>query len=140
MLRITGRMGDNVMRQDHCTKEHADLIRPWMPERELEEGNWVWNHTDNRKELIATKNQVDWYKTHPYTILYTFSEIWEELPDERKECPWLWYLYLSKYFDHKQTVCGYRRGEEAKILFKDPIPANAAAELLIWVRRRQSHD
>ena len=115
-------MGDNVMRQDHCTKEHADLIRPWMPERELEEGNWVWNHTDNRKELIATKNQVDWYKTHPYTILYTFSEIWEELP-----------IFSMDKRHNGGCKCWCPFGPEEDIL--DMNPANAAAELLAWVKR-----
>jgi len=145
----------NKESSDHTNLTHALLIKDLMPERELRVGDRVWcKRIKKYGTVIRVRIQTvmvlfDDYGEYGRTIrigksslarLFTFSEIWEELPcvilvdgyNYFKTLTGTSFLYL-----HLTTYANLERGKVLELGFYTPIPANAAAEMLAWVRKEK---
>lgn len=69
------------------------------------------------------------------TILYSFTEVWRELPEEIKHEERRAELYMLKM--DGETICGYAIYDEAIHLEQNTNPTDALIELLIWVRKEK---
>ena len=127
---------------EHCSRHHADLIRDLMPQRDLMVGDKVSHPTEGEGIVVKLfKSYVQVETDHGaltlhkknLTRLYSFSEIWEELPESLTVNKMKTEITIRKLY--RITRISYDWFDEVLIKFQDLIPANAAAELLAWVRR-----
>lgn len=134
---------------DHTDLAHANLIKDLMPQRDFLVGDKVVNQVGNtgtvscvdHESIVVLFDHKDIHgylkrKATDFTRLYTFSEIWAELPDRLPIRSCISEKVLTQALD--MNIVSYAWFIEAMSpLFKDPIPANTAAELLKWVKERK---
>ena len=143
---------------EHCYLEHALAIQKYMPERPLKVGDRV--ASKNTQDIGTVIEIVQTSRIGEYVVvrfpesatsfhrddlilLYTFTEIWEQLPNKIPYDGKLARLGITKNREGITfTEYSFQRslGNDLAVcgsVFNDIIPSNAAAELLKWVKERK---
>lgn len=101
---------------------------------------WAW---DDNPEFVSHKPRlmkITGAELHDHHVAaYAFTELWRELPESMED----YELNIQKVGGGKFTSAAYCRADHAiyqctqKGYHANTNPADAAAELLIWVRRQK---
>jgi hypothetical protein len=136
---------------DFTDLAHANLIKDLMPDRPVMAGDMVHTNDGHYAVVIGIDcivNEVvvylgfgngekGWAKLESLTRIYTFSEIWAELPElietEGEES-----FEIQFFKSTEDNYIGYYNGSTSNMFVEksSTIPANCAADLLKWVKER----